>query len=157
LKRLLAQLRYPQPHLASLGLQLTLVMPSTGIATGFAALIALRIAQPIRLGLQQRVQCLLHATADHAVQVILDPLIVNCDDIAQRTRCSLSHGGSFLLSWLRLATSSSARFGAASPTRLCETFPTSSFGAGLRMPKNDNVFRLKCDDEVLTVAPDGYL
>jgi hypothetical protein len=23
------------------------------------------------------------------------------------------------------------------------------------MPKNDNVFRLKCDDEVLTVAPDG--
>jgi hypothetical protein len=33
---------------------------------------------------------------------------------------------SFLLSWLRLATSSSARFGAASPTQLCETFPTSS-------------------------------
>ena len=25
------------------------------------------------------------------------------------------------------------------------------------MPKNDNVIRLKCDDEVLTVAPDGYL
>jgi hypothetical protein len=65
-----------------LGLQLTLVTPSTGIATGFAALLALRIAQPIRLGIQQRVQCLLHATPDNAVQVILYPLIVNRDDIA---------------------------------------------------------------------------
>jgi hypothetical protein len=27
----------------------------------------------------------------------------------------------------------------------------------LRMPKNDNVFRLKCDDEILAVAADGYL
>jgi hypothetical protein len=50
------------------------------------------------------------------VQVVLNPLIVNRDDIAQRTRCSLSHGGSLLAVWLRLATSSSARFGAASPT-----------------------------------------
>jgi CBS-domain-containing membrane protein len=56
----------------------------------------------------------------------LDPLIINRDDIAKRTRCSLSHGGSFLLSWLRLATTSSARFGAASPTYLCERFCTSS-------------------------------
>ena len=32
----------------------------------------------------------------------------------------------FLLSWLRLATTSSARFGAASPTQLCERFCTSS-------------------------------
>ena len=31
-----------------------------------------------------------------------------------------------MLSWLRLATSSSARFGAASPTYLCEKFCTSS-------------------------------
>jgi hypothetical protein len=43
-------------NLAGLGLQLTLVMPSTGIATGFAALLALRIAQPIRLGIQQMVR-----------------------------------------------------------------------------------------------------
>src|SRR5262245_29828370 len=56
----------------------------------------------------------------------LDPLVVDRDDFAQRTRCILCHGGSFLLSWLRLATSSSARFGAASPTQLCETFCTSS-------------------------------
>jgi hypothetical protein len=32
----------------------------------------------------------------------------------------------FSLSWLRLATSSSARFGAAGPTQLCERFCTSS-------------------------------
>ena len=25
------------------------------------------------------------------------------------------------------------------------------------MPKNDHVFRLKCDDEVLAVAANGYL
>ena len=31
-----------------------------------------------------------------------------------------------MLAWLRLATSSSARFGAASPTQLCERFCTSS-------------------------------
>jgi hypothetical protein len=33
--------------------------------------------------------------------VVLDPFIVNRDDIAQRTRCILGHGGSFSLSWLR--------------------------------------------------------
>jgi hypothetical protein len=66
----------------------------------------------IRLSVQQCVQRLLHATANHPVEVALDPLVVNRDDIAQRTRCILVHGGSLLLSWLRLATSSSARFGA---------------------------------------------
>jgi hypothetical protein len=35
--------------------------------------------------------------------------------IVQRTRCIVSHAGSILLAWLRLATSKSARFGAASP------------------------------------------
>jgi hypothetical protein len=40
--------------------------------------------------------------------------------------CILGHGGSFLLTWLRLATSSSARFGAASPSQLCERNRTSS-------------------------------
>jgi hypothetical protein len=47
--------------------------------------------------------------------VALDPLIINRDDIPKRTRCNLNHGSSFLLSWLRLATTSSARFGAAGP------------------------------------------
>src|SRR5262245_24769691 len=47
LERLLAQLRYPQPYLASLGLQPALVVASAGIATRLAALIPLRIAQSI--------------------------------------------------------------------------------------------------------------
>jgi len=47
-------------------------------------------------------------------------LVVNGNDIAQRTRCSLGHGGSFSLTLLRLGTSSSARFGAASPIYLCD-------------------------------------
>src|SRR5262249_20131595 len=54
LERLLAQLRYPQPYLASLGLQAALVVAGAGIATRGAALIPLRIAQPIRLGTEQR-------------------------------------------------------------------------------------------------------
>src|SRR5215831_3822584 len=116
LERLLAQLRYPQPYLASFGLQAALVVSGPGIPTCLAALIALRIAQPIRLGIQQCVQRLLHGTPHDPVEVALDPLVVNRDDIVQRTRCIVRHGGSLLLAWLRLATSSSARFGAASPT-----------------------------------------
>lgn len=60
-----------------------------GIAPGFTPLIALRIAQPIRLGVEQRVQRLLHAAADHPVEMALDPIIINRNDIAQWTRCSL--------------------------------------------------------------------
>src|SRR5262249_40863968 len=126
LERLPAQLRYPQPHLAGLGLQAALVVAGAGIATRGAALIAGGVAQPIRLGIEQGVQRLLHGAPHHPVEVALDPLVVNRDDIVQRTRCIVCHGGSFLLTWLRLATSSSARFGAASPTQLCERFRTSS-------------------------------
>ena len=39
-----------------------------------------------------------------------------------------------LLTWLRLATSSSAKFGAASPTYLCEEFRTSSGVRALPRP-----------------------
>jgi hypothetical protein len=60
----------------------------------------LRIAQPIRLSVQQGVQRLLHAAAHHAVEVALDPLIVNRDDIAQSTRCIVGYGGFLLLTWL---------------------------------------------------------
>jgi hypothetical protein len=88
------KLRNPQTDLAGLGLQLALVVPSPGVPACLAALIALRVAQPIRLGIQQRVQRLLHATSHHPVEVRLDAFIVNRDDIAQWTRCSLSHGGS---------------------------------------------------------------
>src|SRR5262249_53780526 len=87
LERLLAQLRYPQPYLASLGLQAALVVASAGIATRHATLIPLRIAQPICLGIEQGVQRLLHGPPHHPVEVALDPLIVNRYDIVQRTRC----------------------------------------------------------------------
>ena len=83
LERLRPKLGHPQLDLAGLGLQLALVVTGPWIATGLAALVTLRIAQPIRLSIQQGVQCLLHAAANHAVEVALDPLIVNRDDIAQ--------------------------------------------------------------------------
>jgi hypothetical protein len=79
-------------------MQLALVVAGPSIATSLAALVALRVAQTIRFGIQQRVQRLLHAAANHPVEVALDPLIVNRDDIAQSTRCILGHGG-FLLGW----------------------------------------------------------
>jgi hypothetical protein len=67
--------------------QPALVVAGAGIATRGAALIPLRIAQPIRLGVEQSVQRLLHSAPHHPVEVALDPLVVNRDDIVQRTRC----------------------------------------------------------------------
>jgi hypothetical protein len=52
---------------------------------------------------------------NHSVEMVLDLLVINRMLFPQRTRCSLYHDGSFWLPWLGLATSSSARFGAASP------------------------------------------
>src|SRR5437868_14871004 len=101
-------------------------MTGTGVTTSLTTLVTLGVAQPIRFGLQKRVQRLLHRATDHTVQVTFDPLAINRDDIAQWTRCILYHGCSLSLSWLRLATSSSARFRAASPTHFCERFTTSS-------------------------------
>jgi hypothetical protein len=98
----LAKLRYLQPYFTGLGLQVALVV---GIASGRAALVTLGVAQPIRL----RFQKLLHAAPHHPIEVVLDPIVVDRDDImAAPSR----------LIWLRLATSKSARFGAASPTYL---------------------------------------
>ena len=85
-KGLPAQLRNPQPHLAGLVLQAALVVAGAAIATCGAGLIALRIAQPIRLGIEQGVQRLLHGVPHHPLQVALDPLVVNRDDVVQRTR-----------------------------------------------------------------------
>lgn len=116
LESLLPQLGHLKLHLAGLRLQLALVMASARVAARFAAFVTLRIAQPVGLGVEQCVQCLLHRAPEHPVQVTFDPLVIDRDDIAQRTRCTLRHGGSLLLHWLRFATSSSARFGAASPT-----------------------------------------
>ena len=67
---------------AGLGVQLSLVAARAGVLALGGPLVAPGLAEPIRLGIQQRIQCLLHATPDNAVQVILYPLIVNRDDIA---------------------------------------------------------------------------
>src|SRR5262249_16221686 len=67
--------------------QAALVGSGSGIPTCLAALIALRIAQPIRLGIQQCVQRLFHGTPHDPVEMAFDPLVVNRDDIVQRTRC----------------------------------------------------------------------
>jgi hypothetical protein len=76
----------------------------------------LRIAQPIGCRVQEGVQGLLHATSYHPVEVILDPLVVDRDDIVSGLGVvSFMAAPSLRLLWLRLATSSSARFGAASP------------------------------------------
>src|SRR5262249_36906859 len=50
-------------------------LAGAGIATRGAALIALRIAQPIRLGIEQGVQRLLHDAPHHPVEVALDPIV----------------------------------------------------------------------------------
>src|SRR5262245_20873318 len=63
------------------------VVAGAGIAPRRAALIALRITQPIRLGGEQSVQRLLHGAPHYPVEVALDPLAVNRDDVVQRTRC----------------------------------------------------------------------
>src|SRR5215813_13066157 len=119
-------LRHLQPHFARLGLQVALVVASTAIAARRATLVTLGVAQPIRFRIQKRVQRLLHAAPHHSVKVVLDPLVVDRDDIVQQTWCSLGHGGSFSAYLVAFATPKSARFGAASPTYLCERFCTSS-------------------------------
>ena len=92
-------------------MQFALVVTRTGVAPCLRVFVTLRIAQPVGFSLQQGVQRLLHTSSHDPVEVVLDPLVVNRDDIVQRTRCNVGPGGSFSLTWLRLATSSSARFG----------------------------------------------
>ncbi len=94
LERLLAQLGYPQLHLAGLGLEVALVVARPGVATRLGSLVALRIAQPVGFRIEQRVQRLLDRAAHDPVEMTLDPLIVDRDDIRQRNRPILvSHGG----------------------------------------------------------------
>ena len=61
-------------------------MAGSGITTSLAALVALGITQPICLSVQQGIQRFLHAASHDPVEVALDPIVVNCEDIAQRTR-----------------------------------------------------------------------
>jgi hypothetical protein len=61
--------------------------------------------------IEERVQLLLHASPNHSVDVTLF-LIRSSSVMTLPNRLGvLRHGGSFSLTWLRLATSSSARIG----------------------------------------------
>ena len=71
-----------------------LVVAGPRIATSFSPFVALRIAKPISLGVEESVQRLLNRAANNPVQVPPDPLVVDRDDIRQRNRPILvSHGG----------------------------------------------------------------
>jgi hypothetical protein len=64
------------------------------VATRLRALVALRIAKPVGLGIEKSIQRLLNRAANYPVQVAPDPLVVDRDDIRQRNRLILvSHGG----------------------------------------------------------------
>ena len=58
---------------------------------------------------------LLHAAPDHPIGVVLDPLVVNRDDMAERIGVVSVWRLPFVLSWLRLATSSSAEIRGRQP------------------------------------------
>ena len=97
-------------------------MAGSGVARRFAALVTLRIAKPIRLGIQQRVQCLLHTAPNDTVEVVLNPFIVNRDDIAQGDGVVSIMAAPFLTTWcfaevfpmLKTTAMAEAKFGCQS-------------------------------------------
>ena len=119
------------------------VMPSTGVATGFAPLIAPRITQPICLDTSSafNISSTLPRTTRSRWFLIRSSSIVTT--LPKGLGVVSIMAAPFLLSWLPLATSSSARFGAASPTQLCETFRTSSKKHGLKETEASITNKLK--------------
>ena len=67
------------------------------------------IAKPIRLCLQQAVQCLLDAASHDLPQMIFYPTGVDTDHVRQALRVILVHGGSGLLYWLLCLVTESLR------------------------------------------------
>ncbi len=83
------------------------VAASSCVAARLTALMAPCIAKPIRLCLQQAVQCLLDAASHDLPQMIFYPTGVDTEHVRQALRVILVQGGSGLLYWLlRLATES---------------------------------------------------
>ena len=92
-------------------------MAGPRIATRLGALVALRIAQPVRFRVKQRVQRLLDRPAHDPVEMSFDPLVIDPDHIVERSRnrSILVHGGFLLLALVAdLAITRRARVGAAS-------------------------------------------
>jgi len=67
-------------------------MPRPGILPGRRALVPGRITQPVRFGIQQSVQCLLHGAPHELPEMVLDPGFIDLDHIPQLW-CILLHGG----------------------------------------------------------------
>ncbi len=103
LESLAPKLRHLQRHLAGLRLKLTLVVAGSRIPTGLRSLVTLRVAQPVRFRIKQRVQRLFDRPAHDPVQMSLNPFVVDPDHVVERSRNRgiLTHAG-FLLwfSWL---------------------------------------------------------
>ena len=105
-------------------MQLALIMTGAPIAAILSALIALRIAKPIGLGIEQRIQCLFDGAAHDPVEMSLGALVIDLDDIVQvagrsfvrlRNRPILCHWWSPVrLMVAVLPTTTGPRFGAAS-------------------------------------------
>src|SRR5262249_58862418 len=89
------ELRHLQPTLTGLGLQLAIVAACTLVAASLSSLVATRVAQPIRLRLQHRVQCLLDSSPHDPTEMLTHPIVVDPDHIAQLSSFAiLFHGGS---------------------------------------------------------------
>ena len=58
--------------------------------------------------------------------MVFNPLIVNRDDVAQGTRCSLNHGGSLLAVLVAFSHHQFSQIRGRQPYQLCEKFCTSS-------------------------------
>ncbi len=77
------------------------------------------LAKPIRLCLQQAVQCLLDAASHDLPQMIFYPTGVDTDHVRQALRVILVHGGSGLLYWLLRLTTESLRDSGPPTTHKC--------------------------------------
>ena len=108
-KRLRPEIRFPQPDLAGPGLQRALVMPGpvTRRVLRCALLVVLRIASAS--------QCLLHATANRPVEMLLGLIIINRDEIRSGNPASFMTPRD---AGLRSATASSVRILDRQPIRL---------------------------------------
>ena len=95
-----------QRHRARLRLQLALVAPRPQVPSGLRPFVSPGVAEPIGLRLQHRVQRLLDRAPDDLVQMLLDPIVVDPDHVAQRRPfVILFHGGSLSSGFVdRLAT-----------------------------------------------------
>jgi len=91
LERQAPQARDLQLHLARLRLQLPLVRAGSRVHSLGRPLVAARPAQPVRLRVQQPIERLLDARADHLVHVTTHGLLVHPDHPAIHASCYTRH------------------------------------------------------------------